>query len=98
MNIMNPEARKYLDQYCTGLMFGNQGSKMLVKFSNILLSPLDQNGEPIPMNISREERRRRMGDTRSVKDYWKDMFKDVKDIGRGLFKGEWDRGEKTDEL
>ena len=23
MTIMQPDARKYLDQYCTGLMFGN---------------------------------------------------------------------------
>ena len=47
------------DMYCTGLIFGNQGSKMLVKFANVLINPVGKDGEIIPTNISSEERSRR---------------------------------------
>ena len=47
------------DMYCTGLIFGNQGSKMLVKFANVLINPVGKDGEIIPTNISNEERNRR---------------------------------------
>ena len=45
--------------YCAGLVFGNQGSKMLVKFANTLINPVGKDGEIIPTNISKEERARR---------------------------------------
>ena len=47
------------DMYCAGMLFGNQGSKMLVKFANVLINPVGKDGEIIPTNISPEERKRR---------------------------------------
>ena len=38
VNILNPAGYKHLDQYCTGMIFGLQGSKLLVKVANTLLS------------------------------------------------------------
>ena len=66
INIMRPEAHAYLDQYCTGILFGNQGSKMLVRFANLLFNPRDANGDPIPLNISKEEKEQRMAGTMSL--------------------------------
>ena len=57
--ILTPRAGQDFDMYCTGLIFGNQGSKMLVKFANILINPVGADGEIIPTNISPEERSRR---------------------------------------
>ena len=45
--------------YCAGMLFGNQGSKMLVKFANIMINPVGKDGEIIPTNISSAERARR---------------------------------------
>ena len=42
--ILGPSAPDWLDQYCAGLTFGNQGSKMLVKFANLLI-PVDKDGK-----------------------------------------------------
>ena len=36
------------DQYCMGLTFGHLGSKMLVKFANLLIHPVDDDGNIIP--------------------------------------------------
>ena len=49
------------DMYCSGLIFGNQGSKLLVKFANVLINPVGKDGEIIPTQISAEERKRRKG-------------------------------------
>ena len=39
--IMTPgKAKKEIDMYCAGLLFGNQGSKMLVRFANIMINPV----------------------------------------------------------
>ena len=42
--ILGPSSPDWLDQYCAGLTFGNQGSKMLVKFANLLI-PVDKDGK-----------------------------------------------------
>ena len=43
--ILGPTSAEWLEQYCAGLLFGHQGSKMLVKFANMLIHPHDENGE-----------------------------------------------------
>ena len=40
VNIMNPGKGKEIDMYCAGLLFSNQGTKMLVRFANILINPV----------------------------------------------------------
>ena len=57
--ILTPKKGVDIDMYCTGLIFGNQGSKMLVRFANILINPIGEDGEIIPTNISPEERKKR---------------------------------------
>ena len=59
--VLSDEGRKNLDNYCTGMIFGLQGSKMLVKIANTLINPLDKDGNPIPLGLSKEERAARMG-------------------------------------
>ena len=36
------------DMYCAGLVFGNLGSKLLVKFANVLINPVGADGEIVP--------------------------------------------------
>lgn len=36
---INPETAKYLDLYCRGMIFGLQGSTMIVKLANIMFDP-----------------------------------------------------------
>ena len=48
-----------LDMYCAGLIFGNQGSKMLVRFANVLINPVDKDGNVIQNSVSKDERKRR---------------------------------------
>ena len=71
-----------IDMYCTGLIFGNHGSKMLVKFANVLINPVGKDGEIIPTNISSEERSRRkkkgereIDILKGVGNYFKDFAK-----------------------
>ena len=88
INIMRPEAHAYLDQYCTGLMFGHQGSKMLVRFANLLFNPRDANGDPIPLNISKEERERRMAGTKTLPEIAKSMWSDFRGLTKTIFEGD----------
>ena len=59
--VLSDEGRKHLDDYCTGMIFGLQGSKMLVRIANTLINPVDSEGNIIPTNIDPAERRKRMG-------------------------------------
>ena len=59
--VLSDEGRKHLDNYCTGMIFGLEGSKMLVKIANTLINPVDANGEVIELGTSRGERQKRMG-------------------------------------
>ena len=43
--ILSPSGREQLDQYCTGMIFGLQGSKVLVKVANTLINPVGEDGE-----------------------------------------------------
>ena len=45
ITILSPTGLKQLDQYCTGMVFGLQGSKLLVKVANTLFNPVGQDGE-----------------------------------------------------
>ena len=45
VNILNPAGYKHLDQYCTGMVFGLQGSKLLVKVANTLVNPVGEDGK-----------------------------------------------------
>jgi hypothetical protein len=38
--ILSPVGRDHLDMYCTGMIFGLQGSKLLVKVANTLINPI----------------------------------------------------------
>ena len=59
VTVLSPKFDQEVDMYCTGLVFGNQGSKMLVRFANIIVNPVGEDGQIIPTNISAEERKRR---------------------------------------
>ena len=59
--VLSDEGQKHLDKYCVGMIFGLEGSKMLVKIANNLINPIDKNGEVIQMGVSDRERRQRMG-------------------------------------
>ena len=45
VGILNPSGYKHLDQYCTGMVFGLQGSKLLVKVANTLINPVGADGK-----------------------------------------------------
>ena len=45
INILSPGSGPKLDMYCTGMVFGLQGSKLLVKVANSLVNPVNENGE-----------------------------------------------------
>ena len=47
LDIMTPMARKKIDQYCAGLLFGNLGSRMLVRFANLMHGERDEHGRPV---------------------------------------------------
>ena len=38
--ILSPDHENHLDQYCTGMIFGLEGSKVLVKMANNLINPV----------------------------------------------------------
>ena len=42
--ILQPKGFKGLDQYCTGMVFGLQGSRLLVQVANTLINPLSKDG------------------------------------------------------
>ena len=42
--ILQPKGYKGLDQYCTGMVFGLQGSKLLVQVANTLINPKGVDG------------------------------------------------------
>ena len=50
---------QWMDQYCAGLTFGNQGSKMLVRFANILINPIDQDGNVLPTKFNKRTNKKR---------------------------------------
>ena len=82
--------------YCTGLIFGNQGSKLLVRLANILINPVGEDGEIIPTNISPEERKRRKKKGGEV-DLGKNIgnfFRKMGEAAIGISKG----GVGSDEL
>ena len=37
--VISPDAAQYLDLYCRGMIFGLQGSTMIVKLANIMFDP-----------------------------------------------------------
>ena len=41
ITILKPKGSQKLDQYCTGMVFGLEGSKLLVKVANTLINPID---------------------------------------------------------
>ena len=41
ITILKPKGSQKLDQYCTGMIFGLEGSKLLVKVANTLINPID---------------------------------------------------------
>ena len=43
--ILQPKQSEKLDQYCTGMIFGLEGSKLLVKVANTLINPMDKDGK-----------------------------------------------------
>ena len=47
ITILSPaKGSKLMDQYCTGMSFGLQGSKLLVKVANTLINPFGKDGKP----------------------------------------------------
>lgn len=44
--ILFPKGREAMDEYCTGMIFGLEGSKMLVKVANTLINPIGEDGQP----------------------------------------------------
>ena len=47
ITILSPAKGSILmDQYCTGMSFGLQGSKLLVKVANTLINPIGKDGKP----------------------------------------------------
>merc|ERR1712151_1109045 len=80
--VLSPKFDQEVDMYCTGLVFGNQGSKMLVRFANIIVNPVGEDGQIIPTNISAEERKRRKGKRKGGEiDLFKQASKFFKKMG-----------------
>ena len=73
------------DTYCMGLNFGHQGSKMLVRFANLLIHPKDADGNVIP-----KEKRKDLSPINAI-------FENVKNLARGFLGDDFDK-KKTDEL
>ena len=46
--ILSPKGYKELDQYCTGMVFGLQGSKLLVQVANTLRNPREARKNVLP--------------------------------------------------
>ena len=45
ITVLSPGSGPKLDMYCTGMVFGLQGSKLLVKVANSLINPVKDDGE-----------------------------------------------------
>lgn len=43
--ILSPERGVTIDEYCTGMIFGLQGSKILVHLANTLITPMGEDGK-----------------------------------------------------
>ena len=80
--VLSPDDNGKVDMYCAGLGFGNIGSKMLVRFANILINPVGQDGEIIPTNISASERSRRKGKKGGEMDILKAAGNFFKKLGK----------------
>lgn len=52
INILLPKGSEAMDEYCTGMIFGLEGSKMLVKVANTLINPVGEDGQPKKFNKS----------------------------------------------
>ena len=68
-----------------GLNFGHQGSRMLVRFANLLIHPKDAEGNVIP-----KEKRKDLSPINAI-------FENVKNLARGFLGDDFDK-KKTDEL
>ena len=73
------------DMYCLGLNFGHQGSKMLVKFANLLIHPRDADGNVIP-----RDKRKDLSPLNAI-------FENMQNLARGFMGDNFDK-RKTDEL
>ena len=45
ITVLSPASGVKLDMYCTGMVFGLQGSKLLVKVANTLINPIKDDGD-----------------------------------------------------
>ena len=45
ITLLTPKNGQKLDQYCSGMIFGLEGSKLLVKVANTLINPIGKDGK-----------------------------------------------------
>ena len=45
MAILQPKSGQQMDKYCQGMIFGLEGSKLLVKVANTLINPIGKDGK-----------------------------------------------------
>ena len=76
ISIVMSQGKQETDYYCTGMIFGLQGSKILVKVANTLINPIGDDGQP----TKTFEKKKDIGiDEKKVGDY-------VEKLGRGILK------------
>ena len=69
---------------------------MLVRFANLLFNPRDANGDPIPLNISKEERERRMAGTKTLPEIVNTMWSDFRSLTKTIFEGDGNWKDQAD--
>ena len=78
--VLSKEGRQHLDNYCTGMIFGLQGSKMLVKIANTIINPMDELGNILPGTFDVDELKQRLEDGKA------DMAEKTKGFAENLAK------------
>ena len=55
MAILDPAEAGQLDEYCTGYVYGLEGSKVMVTLANRFVNPKDKDGNTIPFKEQKEK-------------------------------------------
>ena len=55
MAILDPAEAGQLDEYCTGYVYGLEGSKVMVTLANRFVNPKDKDGNTVPFKEQKEK-------------------------------------------